>query len=103
MIDVPDSKYQVQFYPGNTQGQVLFIIYLKDDYYLDSESAIARLYIDGEEQSYKNIIIQCERKINFNKFMVNPNAAINQNNYLLQSFNFLVIAGQPFSINTTAI
>jgi hypothetical protein len=49
VIDVPDSKYQVQFYPGNTQGQVLFIIYLKDDYYLDSESAIARLYIDGEE------------------------------------------------------
>ena len=42
-----ESKYSVQLYPGNTMGQVIFVIFVKDNYYLDRESAVASLFIDG--------------------------------------------------------
>lgn len=49
MLNVSSSKYQVTFYPGNTQGVVLFALFLIDDYYMDSDSGIAKLYIDNIE------------------------------------------------------
>ena len=47
LINVSETRYSVQFYPGNTMGQVIFVIFIKDNYYLDRESAFASLFIDG--------------------------------------------------------
>jgi len=47
LVNVSETKYSVQFYPGNTMGQVIFVIFVKDNYYLDRESAVASLFIDG--------------------------------------------------------
>jgi hypothetical protein len=47
LINVSETRYSVQFYQGNTMGQVIFVIFIKDNYYLDRESAFASLFIDG--------------------------------------------------------
>ena len=49
LFNVSDTKYSVTFYPGNTWGEVVFVIFVKDNFYLDTESAVGSLYIDGEE------------------------------------------------------
>jgi hypothetical protein len=64
VLNVPENRYSVTFFSGNTQGQILFVLNVKDDFYLDQESGVAKLYIDGEEFTGKNIIIQCNRKLN---------------------------------------
>ena len=47
LINFSENRYSVQLYPGNTMGQVIFVIFVKDNYYLDRESAVASLFIDG--------------------------------------------------------
>ena len=47
VINVSESRYSVQLFPGNTMGQVIFVIFVKENYYLERESAVASLFIDG--------------------------------------------------------
>jgi hypothetical protein len=42
------------------------VIFIKDNYYLDRESAVASLLIDGYEWPNKQIVIQCDRKLGYN-------------------------------------
>lgn len=51
IVNVSSTRYTVRFYPGNTHGQFIFLLFLRDDFSLDQDSAVARLYIDDIEVS----------------------------------------------------
>ena len=99
VLNVPENRYSVTFFSGNTQGQIVFVLYVKDDFYLDQESGVAKLYIDGEEFTGKNIIIQCNRKLNYNKYVVVNSTTV------LQSFSepLRISAGDKVTVNITGI
>ena len=56
------TNYTVTFYPGSTQGQIMFTIFIIDDYFMKTESPIAMLYIDNIPFANKKIIVQCNKK-----------------------------------------
>jgi hypothetical protein len=44
---------------------------VKDDFNLETQSPIGKLYIDEEEWTNKQIVIQCDRKANELKYIYN--------------------------------
>lgn len=70
------TDYTVNFYPGSTQGQIIFTIFITDDYFMKTESPIAMLYIDNVPFDNKNIIIQCNKKQNYNKVIVSDSGTL---------------------------
>lgn len=102
LLNVSASRYTVRFYPGNTQGQFIFILFVRDDFALDKESAIARVYIDDIEVStIRQIVVQCDKRLSYQKNKVNStNGTLN---YLsrFEPQQIVVRAGDPVTLNLT--
>lgn len=54
---ISNNQYTFIPYSGNTNGQILFAIFLKNDYYNDRLTTTAKLYIDGIEFTNRQITL----------------------------------------------
>ena len=74
--NLPETSYSYQVYSGSNSGILIITIFLNDDFYLNTLSTTARVFINGTQFTNRLIKVNCRKRFSYSKVLANSEGGL---------------------------